>query len=156
MENTNVINACRKHIQVHAANCSGFVKAVAKDFNIDLAGQANQIFMTLRTRPGVWQYGVGWSAARLAADDALHGKYLVIAASYAPGRGNHGHVAIVTGSNTAGDVVVYGGVLNHPEKASRGIRIQSKCWAAFKLTAPYVAAEPPEFFGVPVPIPFIA
>jgi hypothetical protein len=156
MDNPNVVASCKKNIQVYSANCSGLVKAVAKDFNIEFSGQANDIFMNLLTRPGVNRYGVGWNAARSAGSDALHGLYLVIAASYAPGKGDHGHVAIVTGLSPSGEVIVYGGVLNHPEKASKGIRIQSKSWAAFKLTYPYVAAQPPAFFGVPIPIPLIA
>ena len=156
MNNPNVVASCNRHIQVHAANCSGLVKAVAKDFHIEFSGQANDIFVTLMTRPQIKKYGVGWNAARMAAGDALNGLYLVIAASFAPARGDHGHVAIVTGLNSSGGVIVYGGVLNHPEKASKGIRIQSKSWAAFKLTHPYVAAQPPAFFGVPIPVPLLA
>jgi hypothetical protein len=156
VNNPNVVASCKRHIQIHAANCSGLVRAVAKDFHIELSGQANDIFMTLLRRPEVKRYGVGWNAARLAANDALNGLYLVIAASFAPASGDHGHVAIVTGLSPSGDVIVYGGVLNHPEKASTGIRIQSKSWADFKLTHPYVAAQPPAFFGMPIPIPLVA
>jgi hypothetical protein len=156
VNNPNVVASCERNIQVHAANCSGLVKAVAKDFHIELSGQANEIFMTLLARPGVKKYGVGWDAARLAASDAVDGLYLVIAASYAPASGDHGHVAVVTGLSSSDDVIVWGGVLNHPEKASKGIRIQSKSWANFKLTHPYVAAQPPSFFGLPIPIPMVA
>jgi len=156
MKNPNVVASCKRNIHVHAANCSGLVKAVAKDFHIELNGQANNIFVTLQSRPEVKKYGVGWSAGRQAASDAGNGLYLVIAASFAPAKGDHGHVAIVTGLSASNEVIVYGGVLHHPEKASEGIRIQSKSWAAFKLTHPYVAAQPPAFFGVPIPIPLIA
>src|SRR4051794_13672662 len=99
MENSNVIASCKKHIHQHANNCSGFVEAVANDFNIQLSGLANDIYLSLNTSVEVRKYGVGWDAARLASDDALHGKYLIIAASFAPSRGDHGHVAIVTGKS---------------------------------------------------------
>lgn len=157
MDNPNVVASCVRniHIRAYAADCSGFVRAVARDFDIELHGQADDIFVTLMSRPDVKKYGVGWNAARFAAQDASWGKYLVIAASFAP-HGDHGHVAIVTGLGFRGEVIVYGGKINHPEKASMGTPIQSKAWANFKLTDPYVSAQPPEFFGVPIPIPLVA
>jgi hypothetical protein len=156
MNNPNVLKSCERHINAYADNCSGFVNTVARDFHIELEGQANHIFLTLLKRPEIKQYGVGWDAARSAASDAVEGLYLVIASSFTPIKGKNGHTAIVTGLTDSGEVIVYGGKLNEPDYASRGIRIQSLAWAAYKLTHPYVAREPPAFFGVPIPIPLVA
>ncbi|MFO1107391.1 MAG: hypothetical protein U1E34_14990 [Amaricoccus sp.] len=53
-----------------------------------------------------------------------------------------------------GQVLVYGGQLKHPEKASRNLPITSKAWARYKLTDMNVAAEPPSFYGLPVRPPY--
>ena len=44
MNNPNVLKSCIRHFEAQKANCSGFVNAVARDFNIELGGQANHIF----------------------------------------------------------------------------------------------------------------
>ena len=146
-----------RHFEANKGNCSGFVKAVAGDFQIGLEGPANHIYLTLLKRPEVKNYGVGWDAARSAASDAVGGLCLVIASSYNPVRGGNGHTAIVTGLTDSGEVIVWGGKLNHPELASHGQHIQGQgSWAKYKLTHAYVAQEPPAFFGVPIPIPLVA
>jgi hypothetical protein len=156
MGNNNVVASCERHILVHADNCSGFVRAVAKDFGIQLTGVANEIFETLNKKwPFVLRYGPGVTSAGRAARDAGNGTVLVIGASHNPSPGGHGHVAIITGISN-GSVLVYGGMLNHPEKASKNIAITSKCWARYKLAVPYLAAEPPYFFGVPIKPPYVA
>jgi hypothetical protein len=155
MNNPNVLSSCMKHFEAHKANCSGFVNAVARDFHIELGGQANHIFLTLQSRPEIKKYGVGWDAARSAASDAVAGLYLVIAASFV--RDGNGHVVIVTGLTDSGEVIVWGGKLDQPDLASKGQHIQGwGGWAKYKLTHPYVVREQPAFFGVPIPIPFIA
>jgi len=155
MENSNVIKSCKTHIDHHANNCSGFVKAVANDFGIHLNGLANDIYKTLNhDLHYVQKYGVGDNAAKEAAKDAAEGKYLVIGASR--NANGHGHVAIITGLDSGGHVRVYGGVLDHPEKASKNDIITKKCWASYKLKYCFIAAEPPFFFGVPIPAPFVA
>lgn len=156
MSNNNVVKSCQRHIDHHANNCSGFVKAVANDFGIHLTGLANDIFKELNNLHYVKKYGVGSDASKVAAQDAADGKYLIIGASKDSNPNGHGHVAIITGLDSHGNVLVYGGVLNHPEKASRNIKITSKCWAGYKLNHIYVAAQPPHFFGFPIPVPYVA
>ena len=155
MGNSNVIAACEKHLPSQAGNCSGFVHAVARDFGIILTGQANDMFnaMTKGKIPGIINYGPGIHGAFRAAKDASNGEFLVVGASYSDS--GHGHVAIVVGADDAGHVLVYGGMLNHPDKASKNSPITKRAWAIYKLTNMYVAAEPPFFFGIRIRPPFI-
>jgi hypothetical protein len=120
----------------------------------------------LRSRAGVKHYGCGELAEHLASADALHGRYLVIAASYDPTPATkdhtpHGHVAIVVGPGHGGSVNAYAGALPAQGKKATpnvGGRITSRQggWAHRKITDPYVSAEYVEFHGVPIPTPFIA
>lgn len=155
MGNSNIIKSCEKHLPIHASNCSGFVNAVAKDFGIKLGGQANNIFNTLNNGviPGTISYGNGLENAKRSAKDAAEGKSLIIGASISPN--GHGHVAIIVGLDPHEKVLVYGGMLDHPEKASKKESITSKAWAKYKLSNTYIIAEPPSFFGIPILPPFI-
>jgi hypothetical protein len=56
-----IINACEAEYQAHITDCSGFVKAVAKNLGIILYGLANDIvdrFCSLGNRYG-WHSGEG-------------------------------------------------------------------------------------------------
>jgi hypothetical protein len=155
MGNSNVIASCEKYITIYASDCSGFVSAVAREFGFILLGQANNIFTTLSkdALPQVIKYGNGMLSARRAAEDAANGVCLVIGASFSPYR--HGHVAIIVGKDATGHILVYGGKLNEPNNASYNAVITHKAWAKYKLLDPYVAAEPPYFFGLPIRPPLI-
>jgi hypothetical protein len=127
MGNNDVIASCERHINAQAANCSSFVKAVANDFGIQLIGDANDLFAMLDKKTpwsGVQQYGVGFANTSRAARNAGDGRFLVIGASYS--RKGPGHVAVITGIDAMGSVLVYGGMLKQPENASRNIPITSK------------------------------
>lgn len=154
MNNAKIIAACEKHLPVHASNCSGFVTAVARDFGIGLTGQANNIYKSLNamSSPDVVRYGSGLDGTSRAARAAADGGLLVVGASYSPT--GHGHVAIVVGLASDGRALVYGGQLGKPENASRNAPITSRAWARYKLAHPYVAAEPPSFYGIIVRPPY--
>ncbi len=89
-ESIDIINACEKHWNIHKDNCSGFVKAVAGELNIELSGQANDIVDKIQNPP--WKIlPDGIEANRKATEGKL-----VIA-----GRKEsvNGHVVVVVSNN---------------------------------------------------------
>jgi hypothetical protein len=80
----DIIAICQRHIAAHADDCAGFVKAVASECGVLVAGGANVIVNTL---PASGRLPDGLSAARKAATGDL-----VIAGADAPG---NGHVVVV-------------------------------------------------------------
>ncbi len=85
-----IIDSCEKHWDDNKDNCSGFVKAVASDFGIQLTGLADDIVDQI----SAWEAAADGVAAKSAADSG----YFVVAglkgADHSPPR-QHGHVAIV-------------------------------------------------------------
>jgi hypothetical protein len=80
-----IIDACEKHWATHQANCSGFVKAVAAEFDLALTGLANDIVDYISTN---WTTLADGPAAATAAAQGL----LVVAGLKEAG---HGHVVVV-------------------------------------------------------------
>jgi hypothetical protein len=81
----NIIAACQRDLPAHSNNCSGLVRAVAKECNVLLVGDANSITDQLSRAKRV--LSDGQEAARAAADG-----YLVIGGVKSS---CHGHVVIV-------------------------------------------------------------
>lgn len=80
---------------LNQSDCSSFVNAVAKDVGIELNGDANQIFVSIKQSP--WSFiGQGDHGAHLAAVAATNGDF-VIGAYKNPG--GHGHVAVIVDTN---------------------------------------------------------
>lgn len=87
-----VIDSCEAHWDAFSGDCSGFVKAVAGDFNITLTGQADDIVDKMN--------GADWNvlADGPAAKDSADAGNFVLAglkgADHTPPRA-HGHVVVV-------------------------------------------------------------
>lgn len=77
---------CEKHWGFYKNDCSGFVKAVAKDLNVMLTGQANDIVDQIQKKP--W---IVLKDGKEADKDARLGKF-VIGGLKATG---NGHVVVV-------------------------------------------------------------
>lgn len=85
MSARDIIALCQKHIVAFNDDCSGFVKAVASDCGVLLAGDANQIVDLIDVD---WDYLSDGADAREAALKGL----FVLAGAQAK---NHGHVVVV-------------------------------------------------------------
>jgi hypothetical protein len=81
----NIVAACQRNLLANSNNCSGFVRAVAKECNVLLVGDANSITGQLSRAKRV--LSSGQEAARAAAAG-----YLVVGGVKSSG---HGHVVIV-------------------------------------------------------------
>ncbi|MET1257374.1 hypothetical protein [Aliikangiella maris] len=46
-----IVNLCEKYWEEHKKNCSGYVKDIAKNLGITLAGQANNIVDQIQEKP---------------------------------------------------------------------------------------------------------
>lgn len=81
-----VVAACDKHWEGFKSDCSGFVKAVAKELGITLTGQANDIVGAM--------VGAPWTGLIDGADAASKASqgYFVIGGLKAT---SHGHVVVV-------------------------------------------------------------
>lgn len=111
-------DSCARLLQrpEHAADCSGFVKAVAKEFSVTLTGQANDIVGQLTLADGWTELGSDSQAGQRAAAAAARGE-LVIGARKETG---NGHVVIVVeGAPLAHGKYpfAYWGKLNDPDNA---------------------------------------
>lgn len=94
-----IVAACEKHWATWQSDCSGFVKAVAKELGVPFGGapNANAIVDAIQASPWtVLSAGAGEIIGELAARTA--GKGLVIAGHKASG---NGHVAIVVPGSLA-------------------------------------------------------
>ena len=109
-----VEDACIKHWEDFKSDCSGFIKAVAKELGVTLDGNANAIVDTIQKTP--WTILKNGEEAK---NKAMAGK-LVIAGLKASG---HGHVAIITLGSLAHDKYPtgYWGKLNGVGKKSTTI-----------------------------------
>ncbi len=85
-----ILAACKKHFDLHSDDCSGFVRAVAKELGYPLYGNANALVDHLE---GNWKKVDLATAVKLAQDGTL-----IIGAlkssEHSPPR-NNGHVVIV-------------------------------------------------------------
>src|SRR5688572_5077732 len=96
-QRARILESCKRHWPAQQGDCSGFVRAVAKDLGVTLNGLANDICKTIQAPP--WgQLGKGEMASITAGASASEGKF-VIAGLSAP---SHGHVAVVVDLKTAG------------------------------------------------------
>jgi ribosomal protein S17E len=89
-----VIAACKKSFDANKADCSAFVRAVAKEVHIKVAGNANQIVASMESSGGPWtKLADGADAAKKAGDG-----WLVVGGlqgqKHTPPEAN-GHVVIV-------------------------------------------------------------
>jgi hypothetical protein len=81
-----VAAACETHWATHEDDCSGFVKAVAKEVGVTLTGQANDIVNQMKTLP--WKSLGSGAEAKKQADLG----YLVLGGLKAT---KNGHVVVV-------------------------------------------------------------
>ena len=88
-----VIAACEACFEEHKDDCSGFVRAVAAQLHVELAGLANDIVDTMRAG-GQWRTLPDGAAARLSA---AAGKFVLagLRGDERHEHSNHGHVAVV-------------------------------------------------------------
>jgi len=84
MSSRDVIAVCQRRIGLHPNDCAAFVRGVASDCGVILAGDANRIVSLLVTGK---RLANGLAARQAAADGAL-----VVAGARATG---HGHVVVV-------------------------------------------------------------
>jgi hypothetical protein len=77
---------CEKHWEAHKDDCSGFVKAVATDFNVTLSGQANDIVDQIQKSP--WKI---LKDGKEADSEARAGKFVIAGLKDEP----NGHVVII-------------------------------------------------------------
>jgi hypothetical protein len=59
-----IVKLCEKHWEAHKDNCSGFVKAVAGELGVALAGQANEIVDQMQKAP--------WLALKSGVEATAH------------------------------------------------------------------------------------
>lgn len=128
-----ILDACSKAFKSDSnkANCSGFVKAVARELGIVAignlgAGRANDIYQELEKRPWI-PLGKGRAGAVEAAYAAREGSFVVAAWKNPSGSG---HVAVVTDLDLANlkiegavsdrNVLASWGVLDHKDLAKNG------------------------------------
>ena len=91
-------------------NCSGFVKAVAAELQIQLSGRANEIYEQIQKAPWT-SWGEGNHGAVVAGTTVSEGKFVVWASQDFPS----GHVAIVVDySNKSRRAKAYWGRLPDP------------------------------------------
>src|SRR5208282_640803 len=132
-----ITNACKLHWERNKSDCNSFVRAVANSLGINLSGDANSIYRRIHKTPWV-EIGEGRMFEKEAGELAEAGLF-VIAASQGE-RGEHGHVAVVTGANpkakATSHLVAYWGRLNtqHPEKSiGKQNAPISASWRAFQI-----------------------
>lgn len=110
--------SCERLLQIpaNAADCSGFVKAVANEFSVNLTGQANDIAGQLTSANGWTELGSDDQAGQRAANAAARGD-LVIGARKESGNGHV--VVVVKGTPLAHGKYpfAYWGKLNDPANA---------------------------------------
>lgn len=85
--------SCSRLLQVpaNAADCSGFAKAVAKEFDVPLTGVANEIATQLTSANGWTELGSDAEAGRRAAAAAGRGEFVIGARK----EEDNGHVVVV-------------------------------------------------------------
>ena len=110
--------SCARLLQIpaNAGDCSGFAKAVAKEFSVKLTGQANEIVDQLTAANGWTELGSDDQAGKRAAAAAARGD-LVIGARKESG---NGHVVVVVGGAPLAHgkyPFAYWGKLNDPANA---------------------------------------
>jgi len=123
--------SCKKHIDKHKKNCSGFIRAVASDLLILIPGISQNAdgqveFMRLINTPDFQHLGDGQAGEIRAVNWASDGHFVICGMrspelqTHRPGRTiNHGHVAVVVdGLGKTGWPLAYWGSLG----GSPGIR----------------------------------
>ncbi len=98
MTKEDILAACKKHFDLHSDDCSGFVRAVAKELGYSLSGNANSLVDQL---DGTWTKIDRAKAVELAKAGTLVIAGLKSSEQNPPA--THGHVVIVV------DGVLYNG-----------------------------------------------
>jgi hypothetical protein len=109
-----VVAACEAEWSAYSNDCSGFVRAVAGDLGISLAGQANAIIDALDT-PSRWE-NLGTNP-QLASLRAAQGCLVVAGLKATP----NGHVAVVVDAPAQAYPVGYWGKLDDIGKKNTGL-----------------------------------
>ena len=81
-----IISLCEKYWDIYQKDCSGYVKAIAKDLNIMVSGQANDIVDQIQKSPWILL-----SSGTEARAKAVAGMFVVAGLKAA----GHGHVVVV-------------------------------------------------------------
>lgn len=92
------VAACTRHWPDNKGDCSAFVRAVAHDLGLDVAGQANNIYEQIAKSPWT-RIGIGDTAAAVAGVTAGEGNLVIAARKGQP----NGHVAVVVDYRNAFD-----------------------------------------------------
>ncbi|MEP7221123.1 MAG: hypothetical protein ABI673_00500 [Novosphingobium sp.] len=126
---------CEKHYDKYIYDCSGFLKAVAKDVGISLSGQANGIIDQMAKSP--------WTShghdAKAAIQAAGQRKLVVAGLKATP----NGHVAIIMPTASSPYATAYwGSIGKHPG------RNKTLNWSWGKTDLPKV-----KYFSCPIPSP---
>jgi hypothetical protein len=125
MSKETILAACKKQFDLYSDDCSGFVRAVAKDLGYPLAGNANTL---------VDYFDKSWTKIdRVRAVELVKAGTLVIAglnsADHNPPRPN-GHVVIVVDGPLYHDKYpsVWGGSIAGPVARSKGTKSVGEVW----------------------------
>lgn len=125
MSKEEILAACKKHYDVYADDCSGFVRAVAKELGYPLAGNANALVDYLDK---------SWTKIdRAKAVELAKAGTLVIAglksSDHNPPRSN-GHVVIVVDGTLYHNKYppVWGGSIAGPVAQSKGTKTVGEVW----------------------------
>ena len=133
-----VIGACTKHWPANNGDCSAFVRAVAHDLGLEVAGNANSIYDEISAAPWV-RIGIGTDAATIAGVSAGEGKLVSAARQAQP----NGHVAIVADYRNAFEsysavdrnkAVAFWGSLNSVDSVGQEYTRITRSWTASDLT----------------------
>ncbi|GBQ93920.1 hypothetical protein AA23498_1873 [Acetobacter nitrogenifigens DSM 23921 = NBRC 105050] len=119
-EHYPIIAIAEKRWEAHKSDCSGFVRAVAKDLGVPMTGLANQLVDAWR-QDGMWTK-LNHDHARASLLSAQG--YLVVAGLQESG---HGHVVIVIpGKSNHGDAMGYWGRLGGTGYKNKGLNFAWK------------------------------
>lgn len=128
-EKPTLVEACKNHYESHQANCSGFVRAVAKDLGHTLPpGNADSIMNYLPKNH--WErIPDGVSAERLAAK----GIFVIVglkSKDHEKKGTRYGHVSVVAGGNLVEGKypLVWSGSIGGPVAQSKGTKSVVNIW----------------------------
>jgi len=133
---STIKDLCEKYYDKWIYDCSGFLKAVAKDLGITLTGMANNIIDFMGSSPSWRSLGNDADAAvRMAGQ-----RYLVVAGLKAAG---HGHVVIIMPGAAKPYPTAYWGSISHHPGRNKTIN-----WAWTRADLANVS-----YFATPIPSP---
>jgi hypothetical protein len=97
MSSIDVLVACEEYWPKHKNDCSAFARAVAKDLDVALTGNADAIVEKIRTK---WRRLPNGVAAKKAADDGAFVIAGLKSSQHTP-PAEHGHVCVVVAGGLA-------------------------------------------------------